>query len=737
MINSLHYFFVLFLGASLGVTQVSAVKNFQYKNYNSIVSDLQQLASEFPEYIEVFTAQDRYDLHSPGQCGSDPCQQHVAIITKKSTLTDDETRPEVFFSGCLHGNERIGPTTLIESINLLVHAAACVDGGNQDACQIDEPYQSWLSFLVVTRVIVVMPMTNSLGYFQNVREENHIDPNRDFPYDQTPKNCMQTVAARSVNEVWREHIFQLALTFHGGMTAIAYEWGAPNHPGPHQDVSPDDVAQTTLTKAMSSYSGHFTGQKAYPHGRLNDLVYPVHGGMEDWGYGSSWDTTSTCNPNTFGGYPVAKTQYNDATLRAFNILIETSNSKQPQSNTLGSDEELFFYNGQGNGHIPRNVRLVLMITDLVQPHLPWKSGPGLERTGWNFAPTSNWYYSGQVSRTSDSLSTQTTFEWGVWGAMSVDETSLFLGVWQSSFDEYNDAISADCLIQSEGVSSICQTSGDGRWGHPDTREEHPSFFCEVDWGMMEDGEYFLIAKAKVDQNWKTQPRTHYPNLPPQSHIVNARTNTDWDMQSNGHRVKGTLEWYSFPMKISVQTIGSQPEMSINTSPPTLRSTHHSTPAPETSTQVETLHPFTSTTMGPTIAASGAKTFTKSNTSPTVPSTTCPPSLLHTDTEAYEFDQGDVSAVKDQGPGKQTRKGNGFSGKNIMYLSVIFSSGALVVLLLGFVVVRRILIRRHMNDTAQTPYFGVDFVDVDEDAETLDNDIDETAHHGSRRNISVV
>lgn len=34
---------------------------------------------------------------------------------------------------------------------------------------------------------------------------------------------------RAVNEVWREHAFQLALTFHGGMVAMAYEWGSPNH----------------------------------------------------------------------------------------------------------------------------------------------------------------------------------------------------------------------------------------------------------------------------------------------------------------------------------------------------------------------------------------------------------------------------------------------------------------------------------------------------------------------------
>lgn len=35
---------------------------------------------------------------------------------------------------------------------------------------------------------------------------------------------------RAVNEVWRDHVFQLAVTFHGGMVGMAYEWGSRNHP---------------------------------------------------------------------------------------------------------------------------------------------------------------------------------------------------------------------------------------------------------------------------------------------------------------------------------------------------------------------------------------------------------------------------------------------------------------------------------------------------------------------------
>jgi hypothetical protein len=50
-------------------------------------------------------------------------------------------------------------------------------------------------------------------------QEGRIDPNRDFGFDVDPSKCMLTVAARTVNELFREYIFRLAITFHGGCAA--------------------------------------------------------------------------------------------------------------------------------------------------------------------------------------------------------------------------------------------------------------------------------------------------------------------------------------------------------------------------------------------------------------------------------------------------------------------------------------------------------------------------------------
>ena len=89
---------------------------------------------------------------------------------------------------------------------------------------------------------------------------------------------MQTIAGRTANEIYREHMFQLALTFHAGMEVVAYEWGAPSW---LDHLSPDDEAQAAIGGAYSRYGAGWSNSKPYEYGTMNDEVYFVRGGMED------------------------------------------------------------------------------------------------------------------------------------------------------------------------------------------------------------------------------------------------------------------------------------------------------------------------------------------------------------------------------------------------------------------------------------------------------------------------
>ena len=328
--------------AAAGDRRLGSYKTYKYWTYGKMVAAMKKLERDHPDLVELFSAQDRWGLPNPGSCekegggGSAPCEVWVLRLTNEKTLPEP-ARPEVFFSGALHGNERVGPNAVMELA--LLFAQHYVQGSNP-----------WVTRLLNTRSLLMTPMTNAYGYHHNRREEQGIDPNRDFPYEQKPSECMATVAARAVNELWREHLVQLAITFHAGMSCISYEWGSFNHYAkPADRISPDDTAQVALGAAMSTYAGRFKqagmhAARPYPHKRINDVVYPVHGGMEDWAYAASWENavtrpkpigTCTGTSGPHGRYPTAKTQYAPSMIRIFNFLVETSDRKHPDERMLG------------------------------------------------------------------------------------------------------------------------------------------------------------------------------------------------------------------------------------------------------------------------------------------------------------------------------------------------------------------------------------------------------------------
>ena len=97
---------------------------------------------------------------------------------------------------CSTGNEVVGPTATMEAAWLLLRAATCAQNSASPDCTVDgiltdHPERiAWLARLVATRSIYMMPMTNAMGFWGGSREENGIDPNRDFPYHQDGQ-CMR------------------------------------------------------------------------------------------------------------------------------------------------------------------------------------------------------------------------------------------------------------------------------------------------------------------------------------------------------------------------------------------------------------------------------------------------------------------------------------------------------------------------------------------------------------------
>ena len=490
---------------------------FSDYGYASIAQQLLDLATKRPDLASLSTTQALYGLPTAGRCtnadrSQSACLNYVLEITNRTSKLSAPARPEVFISGALHGDERVGIITAIELCRWLIERYE---------------FDPWVRRLVDSRVVIVMPMTNAIGASLKQRSELGIDPNRDFPYDQNPASCMQTIAARSVNEIYRSRLLQLVVTFHGGMQAIAYNWGSFNHYQGTPRRSPDDTSQREIAEQMSRFagSGNVWSNTNYPVQTMNDLVYPVHGGMEDWGYAASWDRSLVhpCTPQTYGGYASDRTSYADGMAQAFTVLVETSDNKAPPASTYGGEEGVYNPGSPADGHVPRNMRLALAGIDLVQPYIKaWFSASGGFEQSVLPSPVC------------------IPLGWEVWGAIRVEEA---VPVWRRGAND----------TWRECTKSQVQ-AGDGVWGASSSAlSPHVFSGCAI-LPQGQAGRLQLAIRARVDTSWARAPTSEYmPHKPPQSTLAKTRGASSFHIENHGHQADGHAFWFSTPLELSAQT----------------------------------------------------------------------------------------------------------------------------------------------------------------------------------------
>ena len=232
---------------------------YEYRLFDSaeVSYVMKQWSTKYPKFARVETSQDKFGLPRAGSASDCPhdegapgCLNYILTIqdyTVHPVGSESSNRlPTVLWSGELHGDERVGPTATIEAASLLLRAATCeakpditlrntpqweAELQEAETCRagldsfgITTPYRQWLARLVATRRIIVVPTSNALGFYRGVRWEGPegTDPNRDFPFDQQDTSaCMNTIAGRTLNEIFRENIVTMSLTFHGGIEVRA------------------------------------------------------------------------------------------------------------------------------------------------------------------------------------------------------------------------------------------------------------------------------------------------------------------------------------------------------------------------------------------------------------------------------------------------------------------------------------------------------------------------------------
>ena len=394
-----HSFLCLFI-LIITLNTFFSEKLYKHYNYDQIFEIFHELSQTCSQYIKITSSQTRYNLDSFKNCGKKPCMNLMIFLTDFDSYTLD--RPVYYISASIHGNEVIGSSSVVDFAKYF--------------CDTYEYKKNSIYHNILkTKLIIITPMTNAYGYYHKEREEKvyiessksyaNVDPNRDFPYYNNKNeiiNCMRTLSARTINEIFNEFIISGCITFHGGDNVLGYPWGNYLHMTKrnYKSISteaPDFNAFDSIGKIMVKFSTSEKNEKnninKYNIGDMTQTVYPLDGALEDWAYGG-WEKyesfgnnninpIKTCKPDSFNtNYNMFwnmntkdDNKYFDYKLRCLIYLAEASYKKMPEEKYYGIND----FDMEGNtrdvfdfyqttdffGHIPRNMRLIYSGVDLI------------------------------------------------------------------------------------------------------------------------------------------------------------------------------------------------------------------------------------------------------------------------------------------------------------------------------------------------------------------------------------
>lgn len=524
----------------------SRIKAEQYKyySYTDIFSFFESLSRTCPQYIKIDTSQNRYGLNSVPGCGDSDCLNLIVYLTDFDTLTLN--RPQYYISGLVHGNEEIGPTTIVEFAKYF-----CDNKQNK----------SLFHNILKNKMFIMTPMTNAYGYYNHNREDKVIefdnrksleDPNRDFPYsDENTEemSCMRTITGRTINEIFNEHIIIGAITFHGGTNVLGYAWGNYIHKvGKKSTEAPDHSAFRTIGEIMKEASSSELNQKTnIPDYRLGDMtstVYPVNGGVEDWAYGGSWENDyvdkkpiKTCRADSFSKYNMEWNQNNNnlnkEKLKCLMYLAETADQKKPPESTLGNDDafkdkSIFDFENTKNfyGHIPRNMRLIYSGADLISASIFIDASKILKKEDTN----------------------QIIIPYQIMGCKSVKSISIY----KYSFHAVNKEILYINNIFEKSVEVEKIENPTCYWNDYSKTQyleiNSTIFDKKTSFSYESKGIIYFIRGEGPDSEWKGQLKPD-PDVKPQSHIVKSKAKEDYNVSNGNYTLGSNYYFYSHPIMV--------------------------------------------------------------------------------------------------------------------------------------------------------------------------------------------
>ena len=579
-------------------------KLYTHYDYDQIFQSFEELSKTCSQYIKIDTSQSRYNLDSYKNCGKKPCMNLIVFLTDFESYTLD--RPSYYISSAIHGDEVIGSSSLVEFAKYF--------------CDSYNYKKNSLYHNILKTKLIIIPMTNAYGYYHKKREERvhisgkkdiDVDPNRDFPYFNSEKeifNCMRTLSARTINEIFNEFIISGSITFHGGDNVLGYPWGNYLHiiknkkSKQKSTESPDFNAFDNIGKIMVKFSSSKKNQNnsipTYDIGDMTSTVYPLNGALEDWAYGG-WEKyelngknvtnpIKTCKPDSFNTdynmiWNSSNIYYNisyDYKLRCVIYLAEASLKKQPEEKYYGiNDFDIkedkrdvfdFYKTIDFFGHVPRNMRLVYTGVDLISSsiylnvnNIKKYSDKNINNNIINYA-TIPFIFMGCLTLKKYSIY-KIPFEHLTKELLTKDYFEQKLNS-STLFSEYNNTNNIKCYYLNNTYYNITielpqNKSNTKKIRNLDNVDDALHHFIRPGGNYdylgnnlgikiinlySKKGFMYIIRGEAPDENWGMQNNPD-PNVLPQSHVVRSKIDKNYFVKNGNHSLKTNYYFYSYPI----------------------------------------------------------------------------------------------------------------------------------------------------------------------------------------------
>jgi hypothetical protein len=492
-------------------------------NYATLVEWYQAIEDMYPDYVEIFKANELYDT---GTVYGGYDLYYVRITNENLGLH----KPEVLFLGGPHGDETVGTIGFYWFTDWLFRMAF--------TDEIHEEFtKDYLQWILDNREIYIEVSHNPYGFDHGPQryDGNSWDLNREADYDgpgSPTGGIWASVPGKTLVEFVNNHLIRTGCDIHGGVRMIIYPWAdthsdvtgiSPITGESYRHAPPDfyffDAAGLRFGNYMGDYGGDLNKNNI---GTIYELItYSVKGGICPWAYAADVETNLVEDPyvqdEIYGNYPGAGILW---------YSPEMSVTKNPAEYTFGNDTVHRF------GAEMR--RYVMHQTDLAQPYVRWISDT--VESGTEIKPE-----------------TTVKFNWQVNGSLVVDHTYMQWGT-------HPDPINKPDFTTTDHDEFAGEYLGGTGWDDAESGSTNGVTYNESIY-LETPGDYYFVAKAQVDQVYADVLRPDIYGDDPYSRVVKERTNDDYYEVLEGtdgtEVINGQTWWYS-PI-IQVTVINNPPE----------------------------------------------------------------------------------------------------------------------------------------------------------------------------------